>query len=175
MPMFLAVDAGGTSTRAVALGRLRPMPGLRPGRQRKPDVRGDRERGRRRSRRRPSEAGAGPAPDEADSVAVSRWPGRRPQPFREQIDGPAGGLGSGRSLLEPDLLGIFHSGTHLRDGYALIAGTGTSPPGSAAAGWTGWSAAGAGCSATPAAASGSDTRWPGPWSPRWTGRGRRRR
>jgi glucosamine kinase len=37
-----------------------------------------------------------------------------------------GPLGFGPVLLEPDLLGIFHSGTHLRDGYAMVAGTGTS-------------------------------------------------
>jgi len=51
--------------------------------------------------------------------------GEKTAAFRSQIAARLAALGVGPVLLEPDLLGIFHSGTHLPDGYAMVAGTGT--------------------------------------------------
>jgi glucosamine kinase len=51
--------------------------------------------------------------------------GEKTAAFRQQVSGRLAALGIQEVVLEHDLLGMFHSGTAARDGYALIAGTGT--------------------------------------------------
>ncbi len=51
--------------------------------------------------------------------------GEKTAAFRQQVSGRLAALGISEVVLEHDLLGMFHSGTAARDGYALIAGTGT--------------------------------------------------
>jgi glucosamine kinase len=51
--------------------------------------------------------------------------GEKSTGFRERVTARLAALGVGQIVLEHDLLGMFHSGTAERDGYALIAGTGT--------------------------------------------------
>jgi N-acetylglucosamine kinase-like BadF-type ATPase len=51
--------------------------------------------------------------------------GEKTPAFKEQVTGRLAAVGVAQVLLDHDLLGIFHSGTAARDGYALIAGTGT--------------------------------------------------
>jgi glucosamine kinase len=50
--------------------------------------------------------------------------GEKTASFRQQVSGRLAALGISDVVLEHDLLGMFHSGTAARDGYALIAGTG---------------------------------------------------
>ena len=123
MPMLLAVDAGGTSTRAVAL-----------------DVSGHVYGYGRTGGGNPTSVGidnavtaiAGAAvlagaglPDHAESVAVLAMAGVQSSRFREQVAAGLAELGWARVVLSHDLLGMFHSGTYLSEGYSLIAGTGT--------------------------------------------------
>jgi N-acetylglucosamine kinase-like BadF-type ATPase len=51
--------------------------------------------------------------------------GEKTATFREQVSSQLAALGVPQVVLEHDLLGIFHSGTAVLDGYAIIAGTGT--------------------------------------------------
>src|SRR5215218_725960 len=122
--MFLAVDAGGTSTRAVVL-----------------DPSGRAYGYGRTSGGNPTAAGIGPAVNaiglaaeqalasftgfRRPSAAVIAMAGEKTPAFKEQILRRLTALGLDQVVLDHDLLGIFHSGTAARDGYALIAGTGT--------------------------------------------------
>jgi N-acetylglucosamine kinase-like BadF-type ATPase len=58
-------------------------------------------------------------------LAVIAMAGEKTPAFRENVVTRLAGLGVRQVVLEHDLLGIFYSGTAARDGYALIAGTGT--------------------------------------------------
>jgi glucosamine kinase len=58
-------------------------------------------------------------------LALLAMPGEKTAAFRQQVSGRLAALGIQEVVLEHDLLGMFHSGTAARDGYALIAGTGT--------------------------------------------------
>jgi N-acetylglucosamine kinase-like BadF-type ATPase len=51
--------------------------------------------------------------------------GEKTAAFRTEVSRRLAALGVRDVVLEHDLLGVFHSGTAARDGYALIAGTGT--------------------------------------------------
>jgi N-acetylglucosamine kinase-like BadF-type ATPase len=51
--------------------------------------------------------------------------GEKTPAFKEQVTGRLAAVGVAQVVLDRDLLGIFLSGTAARDGYALIAGTGT--------------------------------------------------
>ena len=51
--------------------------------------------------------------------------GEKTDAFRTEVSRRLAALGLRDVVLEHDLLGVFHSGTAARDGYALIAGTGT--------------------------------------------------
>jgi glucosamine kinase len=126
VPTFLAIDAGGTSTRAVLLdasGRCRGYGRAGSG--------------------NPTSAGIANAvaavvhaseqalaADDGvlvpPSLAVLALAGEKTAAFAEQVTARLGPLGFAPVILEPDLLGIFGSGTHLPDGYAMVAGTGTS-------------------------------------------------
>jgi N-acetylglucosamine kinase-like BadF-type ATPase len=123
--MFLAVDAGGTSTRAVLL-----------------DASGRAYGYGRAGGGNPTAAGVGPAVEAISTAAGQAMRGvtgperRRPTlaliamagektaDFREEVVGRLAALGLSDVVLDHDLLGIFHSGTAASDGYALIAGTG---------------------------------------------------
>ena len=126
VPIFLAIDAGGTSTRAVLFDASGRCLGY----------------GRAGSAN-PTSAGisnaAAAVVDAAEqalaatdmavvppSLAVIALAGEKTAAFGEQVSAGLGPLGFGPVILEPDLLGIFGSGTHLPDGYAMVAGTGTS-------------------------------------------------
>ena len=126
MPIFLAIDAGGTSTRAVLVDASGRCLGY----------------GRAGSGN-PTSAGisnaAAAVADAAEqalaatdmavvppALAVIALAGEKTAAFGEQVSAGLGPLGFGPVILEPDLLGIFGSGTHLPDGYAMVAGTGTS-------------------------------------------------
>jgi len=122
--MFLAVDAGGASTRAVVL-----------------DPSGRAYGYGRTSGGNPTAAGIGPAVNaiglaaeqalasftgfRRPSAALIAMAGEKTPAFKEQILRRLAALGLNQVVLDHDLLGIFHSGTAARDGYALIAGTGT--------------------------------------------------
>jgi N-acetylglucosamine kinase-like BadF-type ATPase len=125
MPIFLALDAGGTSTRAVLIDAYGRCLGYG-----------------RASSGNPTSAGiphavaaVGAATDQAlagiavavgePSLAVLALAGQKSAAFEEQVSARLAPLGFGPVILEPDLIGIFGSGTHLRDGYAMVAGTGT--------------------------------------------------
>jgi glucosamine kinase len=140
--MLLAADAGGTSTRAVALdtsgnayGYGRAGSGnptsvgvenavLAIGEAAAQAGAGLAARGTTPLNPRGAPKTHGRAPD-ADSVAVLAMAGVKSSAFREQVTTRLAALGWTRVVLEGDLLGIFYSGTYLSDGYALIAGTGT--------------------------------------------------
>lgn len=124
VPMFLALDAGGTSTRAVALDSTGQTYGYGRAGCGNPTAAGIRE----------AVAAIGFAAEEAMSrltdsrrpaLALIAMAGEKTPALREQVMGRLAALGVGEVVLEPDLLGIFHSGTPALDGYALIAGTGT--------------------------------------------------
>ena len=122
--MFLAVDAGGTSTRAVvvdssgrALGYGRGPAGTRP-----PE--GSPARSPQSGRSAPSRERADPAGSEPFGTATVAMAGERPR-VHGTGDRRLGALGWPQVNLQHDLLGIFGSGTHETDGYALVAGTGS--------------------------------------------------
>jgi glucosamine kinase len=122
--MLIALDAGGTSSRAVVLDASGRVYGY----------------GRAGSGN-PTAAGIGQAVTSIGSAAEqamadlagSKAPdlgliamaGEKTPAFREQVAGRLAALGVRHVVLEHDLLGMFHSGTPALDGYALIAGTGT--------------------------------------------------
>ncbi len=118
---LLALDAGGTSTRAVALDDAGTVVG----------------RGRSTAGN-PTAAGIGPAVEAVAAavgaalvdagradVAVLAMAGEQSDAFRELVGERLAAYGVGRVVLEHDLLALFCSGTAAPDGYALIAGTGT--------------------------------------------------
>lgn len=121
--MLLAVDAGGTSTRAVALDRSGRAYGYGRSSGGNPTAVG--VAGAVAAIAAAAEqAGTGVGTD-ADSSAVLAMAGVKSPEFAEQVTARLGALGWARVVLQHDLLGIFHSGTHRSDGYTLIAGTGT--------------------------------------------------
>lgn len=118
---LLALDAGGTSTRAVALDTTGRVLGYGRG-----------------PAGNPTAAGIGPAvaaigaaagvalsPTGSADVAVVAMAGEQTDAFRTQVSERLAAYGVQRVLLDHDLLALFCSGTPAPDGYALIAGTGT--------------------------------------------------
>ena len=121
--MFIAVDAGGTSTRAVAVDRTGHVLGY-----------GRAAGGNPTSAGIPAAVAAiGAATEQAvtglpagdvEAVGIA-MAGEKTDAFSAQLSECLGRLGLGRVVLQPDLLAMFHSGTHRLDGYGLIAGTGS--------------------------------------------------
>ena len=125
MRRILAIDAGGTSSRAVLF-----------------DVNGECRGFGRAGGGNPTAVGIVAAVDAlglaveralggtasgsgADSFVVVALAGTATAPFLALLDERLAHLGlHGRSVIEPDLLGTFCSGTSDHDGYAVIAGTG---------------------------------------------------
>ena len=119
--ILLALDAGGTSTRAVALTPAGEVLGYGRG-----------------PAGNPTAAGIGPAADAIGAavgvalsaagsaeVAVVAMAGEQSDAFRSDVTERLAAYGVQRVVLEHDLLALFCSGTPSPDGYALIAGTGT--------------------------------------------------
>lgn len=123
--MFLALDAGGTSTRAVTLDSFGRAFGYGRAGTGNPTAVGIESAvaalGRAAEQAWPRDA----SPAQSPALAVVAMAGQQTGAFTEQLTARLAGLGMGRISLQPDLLGIFHSGTHERDGYAVIAGTGS--------------------------------------------------
>jgi len=121
--MFIAGDAGGTSTRAVAIDRAGNVLGYG-----------------RSGGGNPTSAGVAAAvvsigaavesavnrltADEVEAVAIA-VAGEQTEAFTTQLAERLGRLGLRPAVLQPDLLAMFHSGTHRPEGYGMIAGTGS--------------------------------------------------
>jgi glucosamine kinase len=122
--MFLALDAGGTSSRAVVLDTSGRVYGYGRAGTGNPTAAGI----------DPAVTAIGAAAEQAvggftgserPAVALVVMAGEKTTAFREKLFDRLAGLGIRQVVLDHDLLGIFHSGTAAEDGYALIAGTGT--------------------------------------------------
>jgi glucosamine kinase len=123
--LILAMDAGGTSSRAVLLDAAGTCSGFG-----------------RASGGNPTAVGIAAAVDALalaaerglggritlntdDTLVVIALAGTATPPFLALLEARLATLGlGGPTIIEPDLLGTFCSGTALRDGYAVIAGTG---------------------------------------------------
>jgi N-acetylglucosamine kinase-like BadF-type ATPase len=121
--MFIAVDAGGTSTRAATI-----------------DAGGDVLGYGRSGGGNPTSAGiaaavaaigaavegaaAGQSAEDVEAVVIA-MAGEKTDAFSTQLYEGLGRLGLGRVVLQPDLLAMFGSGTHRLEGYGVIAGTGS--------------------------------------------------
>jgi N-acetylglucosamine kinase-like BadF-type ATPase len=121
--MLLAVDAGGTRTRAVALDTSGNAYGYGRAGGGNPTSVGI-ENAVLAIGEAAALAGASLS-GHADSVAVLAMAGVKSSRFRQLVTARLAALGWARVVLSHDLLGTFHSGTYLSDGYSLIAGTGT--------------------------------------------------
>jgi glucosamine kinase len=122
--MFLALDAGGTSTRAVVLDVSGRAYGYGRARGGNPTAAGIREAVDAIGVAA-EQALAGSAQPGRPTTALIAMAGEKTAAFREQVSSRLAALGVGNVVLGHDLLGIFHSGTAALEGYALIAGTGT--------------------------------------------------
>jgi glucosamine kinase len=122
--LFLAVDAGGTSTRAVLLDTAGRAYGYGRSGVGNPTAAGVREAVNAIAFSA-EHAIAGVAGPGRPALALIAMAGEKTATFRDQVIDRLSGLGVRHVVLEHDLLGIFHSGTAALDGYALIAGTGT--------------------------------------------------
>jgi glucosamine kinase len=122
--MFLAVDAGGTSTRAVVVDTSGRAYGYGRASGGNPTAAGIlpavKAIGLAAERALAGSTGSG-----RPAAALIAMAGEKTPAFTEQVLARLAGLGVSQVVLDHDLLGIFHSGTAARDGYALIAGTGT--------------------------------------------------
>jgi glucosamine kinase len=122
--ILLAVDAGGTSTRAVVLDTSGRAYGYGRSGVGNPTAAGVGEAVNAIGFAA-EQAMAGLTASERPALALIAMAGEKTPAFREQVLGRLAALDIHQVVLEHDLLGIFHSGTAARDGYALIAGTGT--------------------------------------------------
>src|SRR4029453_720605 len=121
--MFLSVDAGGTSTRAVVLDAAGHAYGHGRAGGGNPTAVGIRQ----------AVTGIGSAAEQAmvgltgprrPILALIAMAGEKTPAFRDQVESRLARLGVREVVLGHDLLGIFHSGTAALDGDALIEGTG---------------------------------------------------
>ncbi|QNE48216.1 hypothetical protein F1C58_15795 [Glaciihabitans sp. INWT7] len=126
MRKILAIDAGGTSSRAVLLDSSGACSGFGRASGGNPTAVG--VAGAVDALTLAAErALAAEAPATADdSLVVIALAGSATPPFITLLESRLAALGlAGRTIIEPDLLGTFCSGTPLTEGYAVIAGTGT--------------------------------------------------
>ena len=123
--MFLAIDAGGTSTRAVVLdssGRTFGPGRASGGNPTAGGIAAAVAAIGNAARR----AGSGLTPTGRPlGTATIAMAGEQSPEFAERVTERLGALGWRPVNLQHDLLGIFGSGTHESDGYALVAGTGS--------------------------------------------------
>jgi glucosamine kinase len=122
--MFLAVDAGGTSTRALLIDTSGRVYGYGRAGAGNPTAAGIRQAANAIGLAA-EQATAGVTGSGRPALALVAMAGEKTPAFRAQVSGRLAARGIHRVVLEHDLLGIFHSGTAGLDGYALIAGTGT--------------------------------------------------
>jgi glucosamine kinase len=120
----MALDAGGTSTRAVVLDSAGHAYGYGRSGVGNPTAAGVRDAVNAIGLAA-EQAMAGLAASEPPALALIAMAGEKTPAFRGQVTGRLAAMGVPQVVLDHDLLGIFHSGTAARDGYALIAGTGT--------------------------------------------------
>jgi glucosamine kinase len=122
--VFLVIDAGGTSTRAVIVDSSGRCSGYGRAGSGNPTSAGITSAvaavGLASERARAGRGITGEPP----LLAVIALAGENSAAFREQLSARLAPLGFAPVIVEPDLLGMFHSGTHQRDGYVLVAGTG---------------------------------------------------
>lgn len=123
--MFLALDAGGTSTRAVIVDSSGRCLGYGRAGSGNPTSAGITNAVAAVGLATEHASAGADAAVEPPSLAVIALAGENTAVFGEQVSARLAPLGFGPVILEPDLLGIFHSGTHLPHGYAMVAGTGT--------------------------------------------------
>jgi glucosamine kinase len=124
LPIFLAADAGGTSTRAVLLDSSGAAYGYGRAGGGNPTAAGI-SNAVNAIGFAAEQALAGSTGSGRPALALVAMAGEKSAGFRERVSARLAALGVGQIVLEHDLLGMFHSGTAERDGYALIAGTGT--------------------------------------------------
>jgi glucosamine kinase len=122
--MLLAIDAGGTSTRAVLLDDSGRAYGYGRGGAGNPTAVGI-DSAADAIVVTAQHALAGSAGSERPGLAVIAMAGEKTAAFYEQVSSRLAALGVSEVVLSHDLLGIFHSGTSSPEGYTLIAGTGT--------------------------------------------------
>ena len=120
----MALDAGGTSTRAVVLDGAGHAYGYGRSGVGNPTAAGVRDAVNAIGLAA-EQAIAGLAASELPALALIAMAGEKTPALEEQVAGRFAAMGVPQVVLDHDLLGIFHSGTAARDGYALIAGTGT--------------------------------------------------
>lgn len=124
-PRLLAVDAGGTSTRAVVLDASGHAYGYGLAGGGNPTAGGIAEAVNAIGSAARQALVGRDRPGGTTVSAMIAMAGEQTEAFAEQVSARLAALGVGEVALQPDLLGVFHSGTPQRDGYALIAGTGT--------------------------------------------------
>jgi glucosamine kinase len=122
--MFLALDAGGTSSRGVVLDTSGRVYGYGRAGSGNPTAAGI-DQAVTAIATAAERALMDVAGSERPGVALIVMAGEKTTAFREKLTDRLAVLGIGQVVLDHDLLGIFHSGTAAEDGYALIAGTGT--------------------------------------------------
>ena len=125
MSLLLAADAGGTSTRAVALDTAGRALGYGRAGAGNPTAAGTTEAVAAICRACEL-ALHGVPPGRADGcTALIAMAGEQTPAFRDQLSTRLAQLGCGEVVLGHDLLGMYHSGTPRPDGYVLVGGTGT--------------------------------------------------
>lgn len=125
MRKILAIDAGGTSSRAVLLDRSGACAGFGRAGGGNPTAVGAAAAVDALGLAAERALGGQASPSEDDSLVVIALAGSATPPFLVLLEERLAVLGlGGRTIIEPDLLGTFCSGTALTDGYAVIAGTG---------------------------------------------------
>ena len=126
MTRLLALDAGGTSTRAVVLDATGSVLGFGRAGGGNPTSRGvaGAVSAIAAAARQAMDRADGPAGG-GSGVATLAMAGQQSADFAAQVTDRLGRLGWSRVVLQHDLLGAFGSGTADLDGYALIAGTGS--------------------------------------------------
>ena len=122
--MYLAVDAGGTSTRAVVLDTSGRAYGYGRASGGNPTATGIHQAVNGIGSAA-EQAMAGVSGSDRPALALIAMAGEKTAAFRDQVSARLGALGVRKVVLGHDLLGIFRSGTAALNGYALIAGTGT--------------------------------------------------
>ena len=125
MRRILAIDAGGTSSRAVLLDASGVCSGFGRAGGGNPTARGIGAAVEALELAAERALGGGVSPGETDSLVVIALAGTATPPFLALLEARLARLGlRGPTVIESDLLGMFCSGTALHQGYAVIGGTG---------------------------------------------------
>ena len=125
MRKILAIDAGGTSSRAVLLDMTGACGGFGRAGAGNPTAVGIASAVDALGLAVERALGGAVSPSEADSFVVVALAGAATPPFPSLLEARLTHLGlHGNIVIEPDLLGTFSSGTSGQHGYAVIAGTG---------------------------------------------------